>query len=170
MTIMRTALLALAMVALAAPAASQSNRVSSAYTTLDLDRCALLDRQPEPASGRWRCKGHAGIPLFVQDGDDRFDVDAGREDKDELFSDSFDYPGKTVDWRFNRGKPFAIIYRLDSANPEAPKWSRLMVETIGRASPGCRVASIDARTRAANEQARKAADQILRGKVRCLKR
>ena len=167
---MRTALLALPTLLVAAPAAAQPARISSAYTTIDLDRCTPLDRVPEPASGRWRCKGYAGIPLFVQDGDDRYDVDAGREDNDQLWSQTFDYPGKTVEWRLNRGKPFAIIYRLDSANPEQPKWSRLMVETIGRGSPGCRVASIDARSRSANEQARKAADQTLRGKAPCLKR
>ena len=167
---MRAALLAFAILLVAAPSASQSARITSAYTTIDLDKCALLDRKPVPASNRWRCKGYAGVPLFVQDGDDRYDVDAGREDKDELFSNSFDYPGKTVEWRLNRGRAFAIIYRLDSANPEAPKWSRLMVETIGRGSPGCRVASIDARSGTANEQARKAADRILAGRVRCLKR
>jgi len=166
---MRTALLAFAMVLVVAPGASQSARITSAYTTIDLDKCASLDREPVPASNRWRCRGYAGIPLFVQDGDDRYDVDAGREDDDQLWSQSFDYPGKTVEWRLNRGKPFAIIYRLDSANPEAPKWSRLMVETIGRGAPGCRVAIIDARSRTANEQAREAADQILRGRVRCLK-
>jgi hypothetical protein len=165
---MRAALAAFAILLIASPSASQPARITSAYTTFDLDRCASLDRDPEPASGRWRCKGYAGIPLFVQDGDDRFDIDAGREDDDQLWSDSFDYPGKTIEWRLNRGKPFAIIYRLDSANPEAPKWSRLAVETIGRGS--CRIAEIDGRSRAANDQARKAADQILRGKVRCLKR
>ncbi len=167
---MRTALVALAVLLAASPSASQPARITSVYTTLDIDRCTDLDKVPEPASGRWRCKGYGGIPLFVQDGDLRFDVDAGREDNDELFSDSFDYPGKTVEWRLNRGKPFAIIYRLDSANPEQPKWSRLMVETIGGAAPGCRVAVIDGARPRANEQARNAADQILRGKVRCLKR
>lgn len=165
---MRATLLALAILMASSPAAAQSTPATSAYTGLDLDKCTPLDRKPEPASGRWRCKGYAGIPLFVQDGDDRFDVDAGREDSDQSWSDSFDYPGKTVEWRLHRGKPFAIIYGLDSANPEAPKWSRLMVETIGRGS--CRVAAIDGASPRANEQARKAADQILRGKVRCLKR
>lgn len=165
---MRTAFLAFAILMVAAPSASQPARITSAYTTLDIDRCTDLDKVPVEASGRWRCKGYAGIPLFVQDGDNRFDVDAGREDNDQLWSDSFDYPGKTVEWRLNRGKPFAIIYRLDSANPEAPKWSRLMVETIGRGS--CRVAVIDGASPRANEQARTAADQILRGRVHCLKR
>lgn len=167
---MRMALPAFAILLAASPAAAQPARITSSYTTLDLDRCTVLDKVPVPDSGRWRCKGYAGVPLFVQDGDLRFDVDAGREDNGQSSTDSFDYPGKTVEWRLNRGKPFAIIYRLDSANPEAPKWSRLMVETIGAKSPGCRVAVINARTRGANEQARQAADRILSGKARCLKR
>ena len=153
----------------ASPAGAQPVRVTSAYTSLDLDKCARIDRGEEPQSASWRCKGFAGVPLFVQNGDDRYDVDAGREDADELWADDFDYPGATVEWRLARGKPFAIIYRLNSANPEAPKWSRLMVETIGRTAPGCRVASIDARARNANAEARRAADRVLSGAVRCLK-
>ena len=128
-----------------------------------------MDRVQEPASYRLRCKGYAGVPLFVQNGDDRYDVDAGREDADEFWSDSFDYPGATVEWRIARGKPFAIIYRLDNANPDNPKWSRLIVETVGGPKPGCRVASIDGRARDANVQARRATDLILSGPLRCLK-
>ena len=150
-------------------AGAQPVRITSAYTSLDLDKCARIDRGEEPQSASWRCKGFAGVPLFVQNGDDRYDVDAGREDADELWADGFDYPGATVEWRLARGKPFAIIYRLNSANPDAPKWSRLMVETLGRTSPGCRVASIDGRSRNANAEARRAADRVLSGAVRCLK-
>lgn len=159
----------LAITLLGSAANAQPARITSAYTQIDLDKCAAIDRGEEPQSASWRCKGYAGIPLFVQNGDDRYDVDAGREDADELWADGFDYPGATVEWRLARGKPFAIIYRLNSANPEAPKWSRLMVETIGGAKPGCRVASIDARARDANIQARRAADRVLSGPLRCLK-
>lgn len=148
---------------------AQPARVTSAYTKLDLDKCKRIDTVEEPQSASWRCKGYAAVPLFVQNGDDRYDVDAGREDADELWADGFDYPGATVEWRLARGKPFAIIYRLDSANPDNPKWSRLMVETIGRAKPGCRVASIDARRPSANAEARRAADLVLSGPLRCLK-
>jgi hypothetical protein len=161
------AIVALVLAGTAADA--QPARVTSAYTNLDLDKCTNIDAVEEPQSFRLRCKGYAGIPLFVQNGDDRYDVDAGREDADELWADGFDYPGATVEWRLSRGKPFAIIYRLNSANPEAPKWSRLVVETIGRTAPGCRVASIDGRARDANVQARRAADLILSGPRRCLK-
>jgi hypothetical protein len=166
---MRLVVLALYLALIGTPANAQTARVTSAYTSLDLDRCKPLD-QADLASASWRCEGLAGIPLFIQNGDDRYDVDAGRPDNDEFWSDGFDYPGKTVEWRLRRGKPFAIIYRLDSANPESPKWSRLIVESIGRASPGCRVASINGRARDANAQARRAADGILGGSVRCMKK
>lgn len=166
---MHIASIAAIAVLISSPCVAQPFRISSAYTSLDLDRCERLDQGKEPGSARWRCTGFAGISLYVQNGDDRYDVDAGREDKDELWSDSFDYPGKTVEWRLARGKPFAIIYRLESADQDGRKGSHLMVETVGRASPGCRIAAINARTRGANEQARRAADQISNGRVRCLK-
>jgi hypothetical protein len=156
-------------VLISSAAVAQPARITSAYTHLDLDKCEAIDRGEEPQSASWRCKGYAGISVFVQNGDDRYDVDAGREDADELWADGFDYPGETVEWRIAHGKPFAIIYRLNSANPDAPKWSRLMVETIGPEAHGCRVASIDANARNANAQARRAADKILSGTVRCLK-
>ena len=154
---------------ISSPSLAQPHHISSAYTSLNLDRCERLDRDKEPGSARWRCKGFAGISLYVQSGDDRYDVDAGREDNDEHWSDAFDYPGKTIEWRLSRGTPFAIIYRLDSAGHGVRKQSYLMVETIGKGSPGCRIAAINARTRGANERARMAADQIPTSRARCLK-
>ena len=145
-------------------------KVTSAYTGLDLDHCTRLDRGETPESTAWRCSGHRGVALFVQNGDDRYDVDAGVEDEDALWADTFDYPGKTVEWRLSGGKPFAIIYRLESANPERPRTTKLVVETVGiRGRPGCRVAMIPGSARNANQQARSAADRLLRTRPACLK-
>lgn len=165
---MRALLAAMSLVLIAATA-GQPVRISSAYTKLDIDQCVRVDVVEEPASASWRCSGFKKIPLFVQNGDDRYDVDAGREDNDELWANTFDYPGETIEWRLSDGKPFAIIYRLTGANPDVPRTSRLVVETIGTSSHGCRVADIDARTKNANEEARRAADRILSGSVPCLK-
>jgi hypothetical protein len=150
----------------AQPRAATDARITSAYTTLDLDRCARLDKGEEPQSATWRCKGFAGIPLIVQNGDERFDIDAGTEDRDELWSQAFDYPGRTIEWRLRRGVPFAIIYRLAASGDGVPASSRLIVETVGGAAPGCRIASNTGPR--ANVRARAAADAVLRGKVRCL--
>jgi hypothetical protein len=152
-----------------APAIAQP-KVTSAYTTLNLDRCRQLDHGETPESTEWRCPGYRGIALLVQNGDERYDVDAGVEDEDALFADTFDYPGKTIEWRMAGGKPFAIIYRLESANPDHPRTTMLAVETIGtRGRPGCRVAMIPGSARNANQQARSAADRLLRTRPACLK-
>src|SRR5215210_4855204 len=84
---------------LASGAAAAQPRIGSAYTKLDLDRCVQLDRGETTQSAEWRCPGYRGVALFVQNGDDRYDVDAGVEDRDSLWADTFDYPGKTVEWR-----------------------------------------------------------------------
>jgi hypothetical protein len=151
-----------------APVVAQP-KVTSAYTTLNLVRCKQLDHGETPESTEWRCSGYRGIALFVQNGDERYDVDAGVEDEDALFAHTFDYPGKTVEWRIAGGKPFAIIYRLESANPDRPRTTVLVVETIGtRGRPGCRVATVAGSARNANQQARSAADRLLRTKPVCL--
>jgi len=155
---------------LAGSAAGTPPGITSAYTTLALDRCTQLDKGETPEWTEWRCSGHRGIALFVQNSDDRYDVDAGVEDKGALWADTFDYPGKTVEWRLHAGKPFAVIYRLVSANPERERTSTLVVETVGtRGKPGCRVAMIPGSAAKANEQARAAADKILNGRTTCLK-
>ncbi|HEY0628647.1 MAG TPA: hypothetical protein VGD23_04900 [Sphingomicrobium sp.] len=157
------------MLAVGQPADAQPVGVASAYTNLDLDRCRRLDRGEEPQSASWRCKGFAGVALFVQNGDDRYDVDAGAEDLDELWADAFDYPGRRVEWRLAGGRPFAIIYRLVSSAPDGPKQSWLIVETIAGAQPGCRVAQVPGSSPNANALARVSADRILLSRPACLK-
>ena len=158
-------------IALATGAASaEPAAITSTYTKLDLDRCEVLDNGETPQSMEWRCGGHGGIALFVQNGDDRYDIDAGMQDEDALWADTFDYPGDTVEWRLHADKPFAIIYRLKSANPDHPATSSLVVETVGKdGKRGCRVAKIDGASPEANVLARKAADALLTGPAACLK-
>ena len=114
---------------------------------------------------------NGSVPLFVQNGDERYDVDAGAADDDAIWSATFDYPGRTVEWRLRQGRPFAIIYRLVPANPEARGVvSTLMVETVGtKAHPGCRVAMIAGSAKDANARSRAAADRILLARPPCLK-
>lgn len=151
-----------ALALLALPATAQPARTSSAYTKIDLDACTRLDKGDEPEWASWRCRGYAGLALFVQNGDERYDVDAGMEDEDALWSDAFDYPGDTVEWRLFGGTPFAIIYRLTTVDPERPKHSSLIVESVGGGTrSGCRVAKIDGAKTNANELARRAADAVL---------
>jgi hypothetical protein len=163
--------LALAVLGLTMPAASlaKPSSVTSAYTKLDLDRCTLVETDEVGSFANYRCPGIRGVPLIVEVGDDRYDLDAGVADRDELWGQTFDEPGTSVEWRLQRGRPFALIYRLTGTNPERPRTSRLLVETIGRpGKPGCRVAEIAGSAPNANQAARDAAAKILAGTARCL--
>lgn len=143
--------------------------ITSAYSGLDLKRCKLLERGTEGEWAVWRCPGYGGVPLIVESGDGRHDIDAGVPDNEDHWSAPFDDIPARVEWRLDRGKPFAIIYRLTVATPERPRTSRLLVETIGRTGrPGCRVADIPGSAPDANARARRAADRILARTARCL--
>lgn len=134
--------------------------VSSIYTGLNLDTCELLYARPEEAgSAEWRCKGLGDLPLFVAEGDGRFDVDAGIEaDRFETLS-AFNMLGEKVEWRLKQGKPVAVIFRYLDATDEANGRTVLAVEKIGTAAlPGCRVAHVAGNVPDANRVAREIAD------------
>lgn len=140
--------------AAAAPAAG------SAYTPLDLDRCRVIERIEEGESVRWRCPGLAGIPLFINSGDGRFDLDAGIDNGQWESLPQFNRPGPRVEWRRRAGRPFAVIYRLVTAGADQEPGSVLGVETIGRPGrPGCLIALIGGALPNANALARSVADR-----------
>ena len=151
---------------LAAAAAAAPPALDSAYTPLDLDSCILLEEAEEGESRRWRCPGRGDIPVFVSTGDGRFDVDAGSGEGEWESIEPFNDIGPRVEWRLRSGVPFAIIFRLSSADPDHPGGA-LFVETIGGAGAApCLVARIDAGRRNANAFARAVADRRAAG-FRC---
>jgi len=152
-------------------AAAEQQRITSAYTKLDLNDCRI-EEQFEAGSVS-QCPGYAGIPVFVDEGDLRFDVSAGSRGRENVcrgsLNCSFNFPGKTVEWRLANGKPFAIIYRLEvsaDVSQDRKKSSRLLVETVGQ--DGCRIANIDGAGPEANAVARAAADSALNGGAKCI--
>lgn len=159
-----------ALLLLASTVSEQALHTTSAYTRLDLDACKRTDDGSTPEYASWLCSGYGSLALFVQNGDERYDLDAGRESGEPIGGGSFNYPGETVEWRLFNGTPFAIIYRLRNANPDLPASSVLVVESVGRGTkPGCRVAVINGSLRNANERARQAADALLVKPARCLR-
>lgn len=133
---------------------------ASTYTDLDLDKCKLVSEQAEEGtSAEWLCPGFGELPLIVEEGDGRFDVDAGP--KNEAFETigAFNSLGDAVEWRLNNGMPFAIIFRYQDATPEAKGRTVLAVEKVGTtALPGCRVAQVAGDVPDANQVARDIAD------------
>lgn len=134
---------------------------SSVYTPLILDRCRIVEERPEEEGfTRWRCPGHAAIPLFVSSGEGRFDIDAGLDSGEFEFFSTFNRPAPRVEWRMHGGVPVAIIYRLRLEPFESAPGSVLIVKTIGRAGrAGCRIATVDGTLPNANSLARAAADR-----------
>jgi hypothetical protein len=134
--------------------------LASTYTVIDLEKCTLVSEQSEEGtSAEWRCAGFGDIPLIVEEGDGRFDVDAGvKNDRFETVG-AFNSLGDTAEWRLRDGKPFAVIFRYLDATPEAKGRTVLAVEKIGSAAaPGCRVAQIAGDVPDANQVARDLAD------------
>jgi len=149
-----------------APVAAQT--FSSRYTSIDLRRCRTLEIIPEGDSVRKRCPGLAGIPLYVNEGDGRSEIDAGMDDGQWESLAGFNRIGNRIEWRLRDGRPFAIIYRLRTlAGPEQAEGSALIVERIGRGHgrPGCRIGMVDGARADANLRARNLADRHARDAV-----
>ncbi len=154
---MKTAWLA-GMLALATAVPAAAQRATSAYTPLDPDRCQVIEWIEEGAGVRMRCPGRAGVPIFLNAGDERHDIDAGMDNGEWESLGPMNAPGPNIEWRLHGGQPAAIIYRLTPfADAEQPPM--LFVETIGRGGrPGCVIARVNAQRADANARARAEAD------------
>jgi len=156
----------MAWILLASLAAAAAPANGSVYTPLDLDRCRVIERIEEGESVRWLCPGHATIPLYVNSGDGRFDLDAGIDNGQWESLDPFNHLGPRVEWRMRGRVAIAVIYRLVVDHPRPSARSVLAVETIGRRGrPGCLAALIDGALPEANALARTFADRA--GAFRC---
>ena len=133
---------------------------TSAYTQLNLDNCEIYN-VAHAGEGAWanrRCPGRNGITLFVDEDDDRVDLDAGVNNNEWESPSPFNQLGPQIEWRMESGRPFAIIYRYNIPAEEVGRRSMLAVETIGRRGrPGCMVALIVGNA-AGNARARQIAD------------
>lgn len=147
----------------AAPASGTApppSGVASVYTELDLDTCELLEQEiEEGSSASWRCPGFGDTPLFIEEGDGRFDVDAGVDDGGFQTVGAFNDLNETFEWRLRDGEPAAVIFRYRDVSMESKGRTVLAVEKVGsEGAPGCRIAQIAGETPEANQLARDEAD------------
>ena len=163
----RLALLA-AMLVVSTPALA----ADAAYTDLVLDACEVEEVFEEGGGAALRCQGLDGVPVFVSEGDLRFDVDFGARDENFDSFAPFNSLGERVEWRVEEGVPFAAILRFSfetpDADPAAQKGSVLGIFKIGTdEAPGCPIAYVDALLNPeANLIARQVADGFARA-FRC---
>ena len=149
---------------------ASAHAAESVYTKLDLDACTVLERHEEFASVRMVCEGYANNPVYVSEGDLRFDVDYGIENALWESFGPFNSLGDTIEWRVQGDWVYAAILRyfIDTGMTGGPedKGQALVVSKVSDgASPGCVVAVVDAAVEQANGVARGAA--AMAGRFRC---
>jgi hypothetical protein len=147
--------IASALLTLAAVAAlSGGAQAASVYSKIVDAECTVL-KTYEDGGADLRCPGHAGLDVFVSEGDARLDVDFGvTNDSFETFS-AFNNIGDTVEWLTNAdGVAEAAIIRylisVDGREAQA-----LVISRVGSESePGCVIGVVDAALDQANAMAR----------------
>lgn len=142
--------------------------IQGVYTDLNLDDCEVLQTFEEGGGVELRCPGYKDIPLFVSEGDLRFDIDVGVPNNKWTSQSAFNTLGEKVEWRLRNGRPFAVIirYYLDDGSGTGTRLpSVLAVLTVGgEGSPGCLVGWVPANAKPSqNEAARQLADQQAEG-------
>jgi len=147
----------------AGPAAAAE--ISSVYTSLDLDKCRIIKRFAEGGGASWACKGFAGMPVRVSEGDLRFFVSFGpRADKQRAARQTlspFNTLHTTLEWRIEEHeghkRPVATILRY-FWDMDGKKGETLVVTRLGP-EDACHVAYVRADGNAdANQMARDIAD------------
>lgn len=98
------------------------------YTSLDAKSCKTIEQSDEGAGWyRGECKGVGGYKLEVTEGDLRQSINvlSPSGEKFELglqrVSSGFSSVGAKAEWRMNKAKPVALIFRFNAnENPEDP--------------------------------------------------
>lgn len=159
-----TASVAAVLLLAAAPATAQS--IASAYTDIDLTKCVSTGKSGDEGGewASWSCKGYAGTPVRVFEGDLRFSVSYGSAAEKQCAAGqtfgAFNRLGPTIEWRLEDGKPFATILRWHTET-EDERGSWLVVTRLSGAE-ACHMGYVDAALPGANTLARRLADLMAR--------
>lgn len=148
----------------------------SRYSDFDIGKCRHIPGKEAEDYGEWHCKGLQGIAVYMSAGDQRVYVSYGKSVKDakkEMAASqtlaSFNGEGRRIEWRLDRGKPFAAIMRWrttrtnDKGEPE--RGSVLVVTRLGKGGV-CHVGYVDGNAnKDVDALARRIADEHARGFV-----
>ena len=159
---MKAFVVTLAVLLVAGEAAAEN--FSSAYTTQDYQKCAVVSR--EDGSIKRRCAGYGGITINWFGADDDAIVDFGRRgDIGDASGLSFAVAKDTIEWRGPKpGKaivPLAAIVRYSICRSvEGPCRDTLYVYRLNGQENSCVMAIVDGRAADANVKARRMADEF----------
>ncbi len=140
---------------------------TSVYSDLNIDKCKALQLFKggnEGEGGEWECAGINGYDVMYWEGDLRGNIAFGPEARSQCTSaqsfGAFNAPGAKIEWRLDKGKPFATILRwsTDNGSGEAEAKQNWLVVTKLNGKDACRTALIDTKYPNANLAARARAD------------
>ena len=152
------------------PAMAWAGSNTSVYTSTDLKHCTQIEKPDGFVfEGAWRCKGLGGYDVFISAADSREMAAFGKRLANncaglKTFS-GFNSTGGTVEWRLKEGKPIAAILRWTvSIDPEdSSKHATWLVVNKLEKNDSCHMHYVSGSYPKANEQARKAADDLAEG-------
>jgi hypothetical protein len=146
--------------------AAAADEITSVYSDLDLAKCRALQLYTgdEGEGGEWECKGIKGHDVMFWEGDLRGNIAFGPLARGQCSSvqsfGAFNSPGAKIEWRMDKGKPFATVLRWETDNgsgePNAKQNWLVVTKLNGR--DACRTALIDTTYPNANAVARAKAD------------
>ncbi len=135
---------------------------TSTYTDFNLKHCKTLMADAQSESVIMRCKGLPGIEVTFAEGDLRGTMAFGPDAKAQCAAhqsfSQFNSPGPRIEWRIDKGKPFATIMRWTTDNGiDGTKHSWLVVTKLEGAK-SCRTAIVDGALPEANRLAQERAE------------
>jgi hypothetical protein len=140
---------------------------SSVYTPFDLAKCTQVAAPDEYVfEGSWICPGYDGVDIFQSGADARsyaaFGKDASKHCSAKKTFNPFNTALSPIEWRLDGGKPFAAIERWSIADDQGGHAGTWLVVTALRGDESCPVHYVSGSYPDANEQARRAADDLAR--------
>jgi hypothetical protein len=148
------------------PLAALAGENPSVYTPFDLEKtCIQVDRGDAMTfAGTWKCAGFKGNDIVVSVDDERSFVGLGPAAKEtcsyaKTFS-RFNTALSPVEWRIKNGEPFAAIERWRVVADDDGNTVTWLVVTALKGKEACPVHYVAGSYPNANEQARRAADDL----------
>jgi hypothetical protein len=142
--------------------------ITSAYTQIDPKNCRLIEAPDEYVfEGAVLCKGYGGIDIYQSGADARsyaaFGEDAAKHCAAKKTFNPFNTALSPIEWRLADGVAFAAIERWSISDSEGNRAGTWLVVTALRDGQSCHVHYVSGSYPNANEQARRAADDLARG-------
>ena len=140
---------------------------SSERTDFSFSSCAGLPLGKDEATGEiivnYYCPGHDGIPVYISQHRERFDVDVGWSNSRFEAPAIPAAPAGSFEWRLKDGKPFAVIYDYEYRPGDFPSTASIIAVTKIGAGPeqGCLTALVDANMADPQGTARRFADNFV---------